>query len=122
MCDFSWDFKFNVAFFYEYRHSCGEMISINSDLIESLKKYLEKTEANKAYIFGSYAKGKQEVTRDLDILVDFKPSISLLTFVRYKRELENILQIKIDLQTPSSLSPYILPLIQKDLKLIYERK
>jgi predicted nucleotidyltransferase len=98
------------------------MITLNSDLIDSVKKYLGKTEACKAYIFGSYAKGKQDLASDLDILVDFEPTITLLKFVRYKRELENILQIKIDLQTTSSLSPYVLPLIQKDLKIIYERK
>ena len=92
---------------------------LENSAIEIVCNYLAKTETKRASIFGSYARGEAS---DLDLLVEFEPSISLLTFVRYKRELENLLGKKVDLLTPASISPYIFPKIQKDLKLIYERK
>ncbi len=46
----------------------------------------------------------------------------MITLVRYKRELERILGKRVDLLTKESISPYIFPLIEKDLKLFYARK
>ncbi len=92
---------------------------LGNSAIEIVCNYLAKTETTRASIFGSYARGEANLSSDLDLLVEFEPSISLLKFVRYKRELESLL---IDLLTPASISPYIFPKIQKDLKLIYERK
>jgi predicted nucleotidyltransferase len=95
---------------------------LENSAIEIVCNYLAKTETKRASIFGSYARGEAIQSSDLDLLVEFEPSISLLTFVRYKRELEKLLGKKVDLLTPASISPYIFPKIQKDLKLIYERK
>lgn len=97
------------------------MILENSE-IEKVCNYLAKTETIRASLFGSYSKGEAKLSSDIDLLVEFEPSISLLTFIRYKRELETILGKKIDLLTKDSISTYIFPTIQKDLKLIYERK
>ncbi len=95
---------------------------LENSAIQIVCSYLANTETIRASIFGSYARGEAKQSSDLDLLVEFEPSISLLTFVRYKRELENLLGRKVDLLTPASISPYIFPKIQKDLKLIYERK
>ena len=95
---------------------------LEDSTIEIVCAFLAKTETKKASVFGSYARGDAEETSDLGLLVEFEPSISLITFVRYKRELEKLLGKKVDLLTPASISPYILPSIEKDLKIIYERK
>lgn len=95
---------------------------LEKSAIEIVCNYLANTETIRASIFGSYARGEAQQSSDLDLLVEFEPSISLLTFVRYKRELEKLLGRKVDLLTPASISPYIFPKIQQDLKLIYERK
>jgi uncharacterized protein len=49
-------------------------------------------------LYGSYAKGKQKRTSDIDILVDFKETPGL-TFVSLADRLEDILGKKVDLAT-----------------------
>ena len=56
--------------------------------------FLQKQKPKES-VFGSYARGDAEETSDLDLLVEFEPSISLITFVRYKRELEKLLGKKL---------------------------
>jgi len=58
-------------------------------------------------IFGSYARGEQGEKRDVDVLVDFTSSISLLDFSRLENELSDLLGIKVDLVMRTSLKPRI---------------
>ena len=54
-------------------------------------------------IFGSYARGEQNQESDLDILIQFKESMSLLMLVRIEQGLSDELGIPIDLVTENSL-------------------
>lgn len=73
--------------------------------IEEIKKILSthKEELRKEYntselgIFGSYSRGEQKKTSDIDILVDFSKSPDLLKFIELERKLENLLGCKVDL-------------------------
>ena len=47
-------------------------------------------------IFGSYVKGKQEETSDVDILVEFEKPVSLLQIVSLENYLSDIVGIKVD--------------------------
>jgi uncharacterized protein len=95
---------------------------LNDSEIEKICKFLAKTETLRASYFGSYSRGDADSASDLDLLVEFDPTISMLTLVRYKRELESILSKRVDLLTRESISQYIFPLIEKDLKLFYARQ
>jgi predicted nucleotidyltransferase len=70
-------------------------------------------------IFGSYARGEARPDSDLDLLVDFKESKSLLTLVRIERELSEALGIKVDLLTEAAISPYLIDRIKSELKVVY---
>ena len=48
-------------------------------------------------IFGSFARGEQEETSDVDILVDFYELPDLFKFCEIERVLEEILGVKVDL-------------------------
>ena len=74
------------------------------------------------YLFGSFAKGLEKDSSDIDILVELSESIGFMKLIQYKLDLEDQLHRNVDLVTPASISPLIFPLIQKDRKLIYERK
>jgi len=54
-------------------------------------------------VFGSYARGEQHETSDIDILVEFEETPDLFSFLRLEQYLENCLNIKVDLVRPSAL-------------------
>ena len=58
-------------------------------------------------IFGSYVRGDQKQGSDVDILVDFTGSISLLDFVHLENELSDLLGVKVDLVMKTALKPRI---------------
>ena len=70
----------------------------------------------KVGIFGSFARGENTKGSDLDILVEFKDSPSLLTLIKLENELSEILGIKVDLVTTGALkNKRIKKSIQRDL-------
>jgi len=68
------------------------------EILTGQKAFLrQKYEVKEIGIFGSYVKKKQKKRIDLDILVEFDDSISLLEFIRLENYLSEILGIKVDL-------------------------
>ena len=91
-------------------------------IIEQLKKYFQNKPVLKAYIFGSYVRGTQNETSDVDILVELDYSKKIgLEFFKMQNELEAILNHKVDLISSEALSPLIRPRILKERKLVYEK-
>jgi len=58
-------------------------------------------------LFGSYIKGNQKNTSDVDILVEFEKAIDLFTFVHLKNHLSDLLGVNVDLVTKKALKPEI---------------
>lgn len=60
-------------------------------------------------IFGSYQRGEQTETSDVDILVEFEPNFrfGLLTFCELENRLSELLGLKVDLVMKDSLKPKI---------------
>lgn len=90
--------------------------AMQATLIEILEKY----DAAQIGIFGSHARGEAGPDSDLDVLVDFRGSKSLLTLVRIQRELSEALGIKVDLLTRSAISPHLIDRIKAELRVIYQ--
>jgi predicted nucleotidyltransferase len=70
----------------------------------SLKEEYGVTEIG---LFGSYIKGNQKKTSDVDILVEFEKAIDLFTFVHLKNHLSDLLGVNVDLVTKKALKPEI---------------
>lgn len=70
-------------------------------------------------LFGSQARGDQNIDSDVDLLVEFKETPGLIGFIRTKQQFEKVFDRKVDLVTKNGLSKYIRPYIQKDLHVIY---
>ena len=90
---------------------------MNSSQIKAIiLKHLGNYNPAKIGIFGSYARGENNENSDLDVLVEFKETPSLLTLVRLENELTELLMVKVDLVTTGALkNKRIRNSINKDL-------
>jgi predicted nucleotidyltransferase len=58
-------------------------------------------------IFGSYVRNEQEAESDLDLLVTFSQTPSLLRFIELEHHLSDLLNVKVDLVMKDTLKPNI---------------
>ena len=76
---------------------------------------LRKYSVRKIGLFGSYVKGEQKKRSDIDFLVEFEqPTFD--NFMELVFSLEKYLGRKVDIVTEGSLSPYIRPYIEKEVR------
>jgi len=78
--------------------------------------HLKEYDPLKVGIFGSFARGDNKKDSDIDILVEFKESPSLLTLIKLENDLSEILGVKVDLVTTGALkNKRVKKSIKKDL-------
>ncbi|MEO5361790.1 MAG: nucleotidyltransferase family protein [Nitrospirota bacterium] len=58
-------------------------------------------------VFGSFAKGKDTVESDIDILVEFTEPVDIFEFIDLKEYLETLLGKKVDLVSIRALKPFL---------------
>ncbi len=58
-------------------------------------------------LFGSHVRGEQQSGSDVDILIEFEDSPSLLKFIALERHLSDLIGKKVDLVMKSALKPEI---------------
>ena len=88
---------------------------IQSLLVSSKAELRKKYNVNELGIFGSYARGQQKKTSDVDILVRFNPNASLFDFVGLGNYLEEKLKIKVDVVSENGIRPELKSSIVKDV-------
>jgi uncharacterized protein len=87
-----------------------------SEIKNIILSQLKEFDPLKIGIFGSFARGDNKKGSDIDILVEFKESPTLLTLIKLENNLSEILGIKVDLITKGALkNKRIKRSIQKDL-------
>ena len=86
---------------------------IKPKILSVLKKYKIK----KASIFGSYARGENKKSSDIDILIEQSKGMGL-EFVGLALDLEDALKRKVDLVSYGGIHPLIRKNILKDKKVI----
>jgi len=67
-------------------------------------------------IFGSVARGEARPDSDIDFLVNLEENRSLLDLARMLRELQTLLDCKVDVVTEAGLRPRIRPQVLKDAR------
>jgi len=88
-------------------------------VIPLLKPYVQKIT-----VFGSFARGDDTPTSDIDLVVELRsqeerPHLGLRWF-GLEAELSNLLGRDVELVTEQELSPYIRPYVDKDRVVLYE--
>ncbi|MEM3061812.1 MAG: nucleotidyltransferase family protein [Candidatus Bathyarchaeia archaeon] len=93
-------------------------------LKERLFEVCQKNDIVFMAVFGSFARGEQEKGSDVDIAIEFDKNSrkSLLDLVRIENELSKIFKRKVDLGIFSSLNPYIIEDVKKEMRIIYEKR
>lgn len=89
-----------------------------SAILRSHKASFEKKyHVSELAIFGSYSRGDNRENSDLDILFDYNESIGW-EFLNFAKELESLLNMKVDLVSKKGIKPKYYQEIQKDLKYV----
>ena len=92
--------------------------------LDTIRQYFATQPIKKAWLFGSCSRDEDTPDSDIDILVEYNDSnsISLMTISRISTSLSKKLNRKIDLVEAGCLLPFAEMSVEKDKKLIYERK
>ncbi|MBM7583292.1 putative nucleotidyltransferase [Caldicoprobacter guelmensis] len=94
-----------------------QQIKTLEDIIKVLKAHskeiAEKYGIKSIRVFGSYVEGKQKETSDLDLIVVFEETPSLIELVQIEEELGRMVGVKVDLLTEEAISPFIKPYIRE---------
>jgi uncharacterized protein len=87
---------------------------------EALSELCQRHGIVRLRLFGSVARGEEDESSDVDLLVDFGGRKGLLDLVRIEREFSARLGRKVDLVTEKALSPYLRGRILKEARVVYE--
>lgn len=73
-------------------------------------------------VFGSFARGEQGPESDVDVAIEFSKDSgkTLLDLVRIEDELTRVFGRKVDLGIFSSISPYMVEDVKREMVVIYE--
>lgn len=92
-------------------------------LFSRLQTYLSSIPVDKVWVFGSFARGEETSSSDIDLLVSYDSSakVSLLNEIRFKLDMEALTNRKIDLVEEGYLRDFARESASHDKYLIYER-
>jgi predicted nucleotidyltransferase/DNA-binding XRE family transcriptional regulator len=88
-----------------------------------MKYFQSRSEISKAWLFGSFARGEDDLRSDIDVMIEVVPDskFSLFDLSEIQHHLQNLLGRKIDIVMKGGVKKEVMERIKPDLKLIYER-
>ena len=97
-------------------------MSLKEKEIQIIKKFFRNKPSNQGIYICSYARNEAEDGSDIDLLLklDYSEHIGL-EFIGMQLDLQKMIKKKIDIVSSNGVSKYIIPYIDKDKQLIYER-
>jgi predicted nucleotidyltransferase len=99
------------------------VMNLQMENIICIREYFKNQPVLKAYLFGSAVRSDFSEKSDIDILVELDYSAPIgLAFYQMGMDLEKLTNRKIDLVSVNGVSRRILPFIENEKILIYERK
>ena len=81
--------------------------TIKAKLFEQKPLLAEKYKVSEIGIFGSFVRGDQDETSDIDVLVEFSEPVGFFTFIDLEDYLSEVLGTKVDLVSKKALKPHI---------------
>jgi predicted nucleotidyltransferase len=92
-------------------------------VINKIQGFFPAYPVEKAWIFGSYARGEETRKSDLDVLVRFdnNATITLIDYAKIMNNLSDLLHKKVDLVQEGTLYKFAQESFENDKILVYER-
>ncbi|SMO45948.1 nucleotidyltransferase family protein [Gracilimonas mengyeensis] len=91
-----------------------------AELHNIIREYFHEKPVRKVSVFGSYASGKEREESDVDILLELVHPVGLMELSRYKNDLEDLLEIKVDIGTESGISEHLAEEVRENASVVYE--
>ena len=90
-------------------------------ITQQIAEYFKTQPGLKAWLFGSFARGEETETSDVDIMIVPDAGVGLFKLSGMSLDLQALLQLPVDLVTEKGLLPFARPSVDNDKILIYER-
>ena len=85
------------------------------DILKTQDEFLTNHHVKRIGLFGSFARGEEHPESDIDLMVEIEtPDFN--NFMDLSYGLEELFKRKVELITDGSLSPYIQPYVEKEVK------
>jgi len=96
------------------------MKQVRNAVAKELKKYAA---IEKAWLFGSFARGEENYKSDIDLMIDVpgQNAFSMFDVFQIQEDLQNTLKRKFDIVMSGALKPFAWETAKQDLKLIYDK-
>jgi len=93
-------------------------------IAQKLEQICQSNDVSFMAIFGSYVRGEQKQGSDLDIVIEYEKDArkTLFDLIDLEEELSKIFRKKVDLGIFHNLDPHIISRVQKEMKVIYEKR
>jgi len=97
---------------------------MNQAIVHKLQTFFPAYPVEKAWLFGSYARGEETRKSDVDVMVRFDKdkSITLIDYAKIMNNLSDVLHKKVDLVQEGTLYKFAQQSVENDKILVYERK
>ena len=90
-------------------------------MVNRIREVLVNEPVQRAWLFGSYARGQEGPESDVDLLVQMAPNdLTILGFLKIQTRLEKVTNKSVDLIEDECLEDFARPSVDNDKILIYE--
>jgi len=92
-------------------------------ITKKIQQYFQSQDlVSKAWLFGSFARGDDSLTSDIDIVIDVPAAkkFTLFDLAEVQEQIQKIAHRKVDIVMLRGIRPEMKARIQKDMRLIYE--
>jgi len=97
-------------------HPSGQRPVLDSGCRDTIHRIARACGAKNVRLFGSFARGEQRRTSDVDLLVQLPPEFTLLDLAHLKTELEKAIGRKVDVIPDDSIKPSLQERILADAR------
>lgn len=96
--------------------------AILKDIQQKAEPILRVHDVEFAGVFGSFARGQERITSDIDIMIRYARPKSLFDLIGLSQALSTTLGRRVDVVTEKAIHPYLKTNIANEVQIIYGQK